>query len=555
MSAETLEWVTINDFKPGIAQVPGIHHALGTAVEDGTYGCIANESGALVPTPSVSRTITAEPPLDDPTNLMSRFWIAGFGCFGPLVRDDGGYTVGEERNNAELWFGFEWFRDDAGTPYRDREVHRYLRAYDTPIWEEIAADSIVDDTNANTQGLLPTLCTFGFTTANITDPTQSGLPIITFCFDRLTHYFPDFDTPGTNSIGTIPRPPDGDPQPFRHICHQGRVVVFPLNIWQHGGQNAVYVNAEGFYWMNVNDPETRSDITGSEMGYFDGRFQGEQPTGWRSPASLTANELFLLKGKGGAVVIRGDLDDPTVIRLPNVQDVGQAQCDGANSPIGFVYPTDAGGVWVWSGGDTSTHISRQMLPDFWKPTTDEDYFYPFSNCTLWREWVVTPNGWMLDTDRLGWWKYTDPDTPTFNWHDTDWTGRWLYATPIDFTIDDPTVCYEFDRRRPRNDFSWKSHPMMSTIGRQVQARELILSASGHGEVVVTVSTRDGQQSERQFRVDNDFPEAIRKDVSVSGSHLQIKIFSHGDEGEPAPTVYEVRMGLHARARIDRGSNG
>lgn len=552
MAAENLEWLTINDFRPGIAQVPGIHHALGTAVEDGTYGCIANDSGALVPMPGVSRIITAEPPDVDPEELTSRFWITGFSTLGPIIRDDFGFTIGEEQNDAELWFGFEWFESRDGNSYREKSVRRYLRAFDTPIWQEITSGSWIDDSNADTQGQLPWSCQFGYTTANPDDNTLTGMPVVIICFERLTSYFPDFDSPGTISLGTIPKPDVGLPQPIRMVCHQGRVVIFPYTVWQHGGQNAVVFNSEGFYWTKVNNPEARSDITGSDMGFNDGRFQSENPTGWQQVASLTANELFLMKGRGGAVMIRGDLDDPTVVALPNVQSSGRSLSEGTNSPIGYIYTVVGGGAWVWSGGDTSTNISRQMLPDFWAPTSDEDYYLAWSKCALWREWAIIPNGWLFDTDHMGWWKYATPEMPVFNFAEADWSGRWLYATPLDFTTQDPTVCYEFDRRQPRNEYSWKSHPVMAGANRQFQAREIILSGSGQGEVVVSVISRDGTTTSRQFRFDHDYPEAIQKDISIEGSHLQIQIFSHGDAGHPAPTVYEVRLGTQKRQRIDRG---
>jgi hypothetical protein len=290
------------------------------------------------------------------------------------------------------------------------------------------------------------------------------------------------------------------------------------------------------------------------MGFSAGRFQSENPPGWQNVTSLTANELFLMKAKGGATVIRGDLDDPTVVNLPNVLGCGEAECQGTPSQIGFVYPIEAGGVYTWQGGDTSEHISKQMNDDFWRPVFDTDYYTCPSNCTVFRELVIVPNGWMLDTDHGGWWKYATPEEPTFVWHDTDTTSRWFYATALTYIGDEPGPIWEFDRRRRRRDYSWKSHPLMTSIGREIEGRELILSASGTGTVKISLITRGGQMHTVSARFDNEYPDAVRLTTAVAGTHLQVQIESEGDEGQEAPMVHEVRIGVHARQRISRGTS-
>lgn len=554
MSRENLEWAVFNNFSHGIAQVPGTNHPLGTAVDDETYGCLSNTAGALVPGPALTREITYTPPSIPPDQMRTKFWITGLGVFGPITKANIGNTGGEEQSNAELWFGFQWFFNSSGKLKETKRISRYLRAYQSPVWEDITENTM--DGIPDPGGILtPRPCVFAFTTANPDDPTTIGIPIIAFVFNEIVGYFPDHETPDVSSVRDIPKPPLPFPQPWRVVAHQGRLAIFPLNVYHHGGQGALIPNGEGFYWTKINNPTELAPEWSTDpeewMGFYDGRFQSESPTGWRSVASLSANELLLFKGKGGAVVIRGDLDDPVVINLPNVTDTGFSRLHGTPSPIGYVYAADAAGVWVWSGSDSSQHISRQLDDMFWRPVSDEPYFSTESNMKNWREWVIAPNGWLLDTDGMGWWRYHDPDLPVLARHDTDWTSRWLYASPLDFSHENPVVAYEFDRRTPRRSFSWKSHPFAGGMQRQAQAREVILSSSGFGEVRVSVISRDGQMSTRTFRVENEFPDAIRKDISIAGSHLQLKIESVGDPGHPAPTVYEVRVGIQERMRLGR----
>src|SRR5690554_6862990 len=125
MSRENLEWAVFNNFKPGIAQVPGINHPLGTAVDDETYGCLSNSSGALVPGPALTRSITYTPPNVSTSNLRSRFWITGLGVFGPITKANAGNTGGEDQSNAELWFGFEWFFNSSGKLKETKRISRY----------------------------------------------------------------------------------------------------------------------------------------------------------------------------------------------------------------------------------------------------------------------------------------------------------------------------------------------------------------------------------------------------------------------------------------------
>lgn len=557
MAASDLEWVTINNFRPGIAHIPGTNLPIGTAVEDGTYGCIANGSGALAPAPAATRIWTAPELGFDPDSLVNDLYVCGFRTIAPVFRLSGNEQAqGPNRNVTEFWVGFQWFDRPETATFANKVVYRFRRFDDSPTWSEIKANTVELNANQLAQGLSPALCWFASTVTNEDDQTQVGLPIVAFNFQEMNYYWPSWSAQNQNVTGDIPAPtPDIGAPPVKMVAHQGRVALFPLSFYPHGDNQSVVVTGEAFYWTKVNKITEVAESAGSPMGFYDGRFQSEDPTGWSCIVSITANEFFLMKARGGATVIRGDLDDPTVINLPNVVGCGFAENQGTPSPVGLVYCTENGGVYTWQGGDTSEHISPNMEDSFWEPIVDPDgdFYRSPSNNSSWRSWVVIPNGWLFDTDHGGWWRYGDPDMPVFAWHDTDVSGRWLYAATPRFTPNDTSIIWEFDRRVLRNDYSWKSHPMFTSMDRQFEAREIVLSSVGHGEVKITVHTKDGQKKQVKFEVDNDYPESARLNLSVKGTHLQVQIESQGFEGHEAPVVHEVRMGVQPRERISRGT--
>jgi hypothetical protein len=392
--------------------------------------------------------------------------------------------------------------------------------------------------------------------------------------------FPDDLATSTNSTRYLPgsyEDPSGGGlvSPDFLVGHQGRVVIFPLTLSSFGTGGEVYVNNEAFYWTEVNDARTRDD---SLSGFFNIIAGYENPSGYGAFSSRTADTLLLVKGRGGGLFIRGDLNDYTVTSLPDMRSTGLSMNPGTSAPIGFVYPVDGGGVWRWSGGDTSEHLTPHMTADFWRPGAsypgpgqrsigpakgsdparpqfDMAYGQRFTSCAQWNEWVLFPDWWILDTDTNSWWRLEDISSVDSIHHwSVDWRGRNAYGTPSGFTQPSDPVLYELDAISLRDNYKWGSHPLSWTIDRTADARELILVAQGSGTVTVSVTSHEEPTgTTTQFQVDSWDTFAVRRaPLHTHGSHHQVFIESQSSNPSyHAPRVFEVRVGFNEQARIRR----
>lgn len=545
MSSPQLEWLSIKDFSPGIYDVVTPNNPLGAATVENTYQCLVAENGALIPGPR--RNTEALIDEDPGSSPDSPYFIGGLFVADPIF--DGTTPVGENQNNSEIFVGYEWFEGDD----RRRMVRRYKRHALTPSWE-----TLIDDT-VSVPGLYdadyrPARCCFQSSRSNSGATTDAGLPVVIICYDGILEGFPDDTAPGVTGTVSLPKPGSSFPQPNIVITHQNRVVIFPLTL-NGFGTGEVYATNEGIYWTAVNDY-----LTNAAADFSNVIFGAENPTGYQTGASLSANELLLIKSKGGAIMLRGDLDNVTSVNLPYVKGCGFSINWGVATKIGFAYCVDNGGMYVWNGGDTAEDISLQLGRNFWRPLDQivDNYYRTPTTCCRYGEYIVTPNNWLYDMDRGGWWRLDDPSQRQYYHLDSDWTGRWLYGSRHLWEDGDTAeVAHEFDNALGEITYSWQSHPLPNTMDREVEAREIIAVISGEGNITVTVTAEEGDTDSGYFEVINPFPKTFRAPIRVKGTNLQVRIEAEAFDatGSPgadgAPTVHEVRLGIDKRNRIER----
>lgn len=153
---------------------------------------------------------------------------------------------------------------------------------------------------------------------------------------------------------------------------------------------------------------------------------------------VTIDQLFLVKHYGGGALVSGDLDEPTVTRLPYIESTGGLICKGTHTPIGFVYGSD-NGIFTWQGGDASQKLSPQLDGFFWDHTNAsalEQYAGARGRMAYWNSLVFVPNNYVYDVETQAWWQLQrhtlDPVEPAtlvpFNCYDVDNDGV-LYAWP------------------------------------------------------------------------------------------------------------------------------
>lgn len=572
-SSENVKWFSINDFRPGIVENLSGQYPPGTADPSGTFRCGADAtSGTLIPLRG-QYTFTIQWEVDDidpglPGNIDSdEIRLIGLKAVGPIYETTN-LSTGVDQNNTEIFVAIEWWDT---TTSMNLEVWRFRRHYGTtPTWQQVW--SFTDTTQTYAATTRPRTFTFGIGRSNNADPNVSGPTAVWWVGDRHARFFPD-DT-NTDAVGTVALPGDSTSAvntptqivfPSAAVGHQGRVVIMPLTIVPFGSATNTFVHNESMYWTAFNDFRTHG-ITPERWG--DITVGAENPTGYGALASLSADELFLVKRGGGAVMIAGAVagvgpTSPTTRTLPYVRSTGLSYNTGTPCALGFVYPVDGDGVWMWQGGDFSQKISKQFNDgDFWRvPATnsqgaDVDYGWPATQCAAARSYVLLPNNWLFDTDLGTWWRVEDPDV----WAMHRWTAsereRHLYGTRSGLLNTADGLVREYDLTAAACHYSWKSQPMAHTIDKVIAIREIVVVASGVGEVTIQCgSGTEVAGATRTIAVNSTVPVAKSVSYDIRGSHIWFKVTSAGDDYataaapdyytgvEPAPKIHEIRYAV------------
>lgn len=557
------EWQVIKDFTPGIHQRLSSDYPPGTASPSGTYRCYAVEGGALAPLPAkLTRSITISPPASPASNQASEFRLIGLHLAGPLFYSSEA-TPGVDENHTEIFIGMEWWVSN--TLYT--QVARYRRHYLTnPAWEAVWNSSDAGTYSATTR---PRNVTFGTTRSNNDNPLQSGPIVIAWVVNGYARFFPD--DLDTSVVSTVAMPGDradaiNSPTqliiPINMVCHQGRVIITPLSL-QNFGTGAALTHNESLYWTAFNDLRTLDSTydagAGDVPAYFTVSVGPENPTGYGVMASLTANELLMIKARGGAVVIQGDVSgvgpsSPTARTLPYVRSTGLSLCNGTYGPVGYVYPVDGGGAWLWQGGDFSQNLTKHLEADFWRPTptdltgTANAWGHGNTQMDSAANWVFFPNNWMWDTDLGGFWRIDDPDDRVIHRWAVDYRNRYAYGTPSGFRDSDDPAVYEYALTVPCNTYSWQSQPLSTTIDKSVQLLDVAVVATGLGQIKVTASTLESPTGiDRMFySTSTSFPDVQRQSFGIRGTHLTFRIEAEADDLDGtagAPTIHEIRYSV------------
>jgi|GEM_PF-6538210 len=543
-------WNRIADFRSGIHTAVAPSRPSGYAQETNTYQCYASTAGSLIGTPRLVSTITRD--LDDGagTLLSEQYRITGLMANGPVYASSGN-TTGTNEVHTELIFATEWWMTDSGSILH-LDVARYTRNKTSPAWEDIWSRTYTAGTySAETR---PRVCWFVSQRSNPGAPLVSGNQVVGFVYSANARMFPDAASPTSTGTDKLPADAVSDPialvAPTAVVAHQGRFVIFPLYT-TGDGTNQVYISSECAYWTPVNNG---SIIDTNLTTYFNVLGGYENASGYGVFQSLTADELFLVKIRGGGLFVSGDLNSPTVRTLPYVRSTGLSFCNGTTTSLGHVYPVDGSGVWLWAGGDTSEHVTAHLRPDFWRPSTlTPTYAVPASqaaatwgwsntSAATWNELILWPANWMWDTDELGWWKILGPDQPDMSWWATDERGRYAWGAPMGWTTTSNPVAYEFSRDSSATYYSWQGHPLTATIDRETVVNELIVCGQGNGTVRITITCAEDRNNpsitEFTFNEGAGETQKLRRRADIAGTSLVYRIESFGSDHDDSLGSYD-----------------
>jgi hypothetical protein len=574
-NTDSLQWVVINDFRPGIhskmrkAATAGtaIPAPLGAAQVSGTFKCIALPSGGLTGLPKIGNTFSISLPDTDGNSKFGYFNINGFTSFGPI-----GPPASNPSGFVDDFFLVVEYIVNTSPFNRTATYYRI-----DPI---VGSDPFPVDTLKSITGI---------TQSQNTETYQAS----TFAITRMSNTGPNFTNPGNPEVVTNYSPPGfagnnhvwAFPDPAAPnttvavdlasgraggltnvgdiLGHQGRVVMLEYLTNSFGARSgdSIPTNEQ----VSFSDPANSYNTT-TTIGTQQEVFMQEYPNGYGAWGSISAGELFLIKHQGGACRVIGDLNaGVTVFRLPGVMPTGGVLNRAAATPSGLAYLSRYSGAYIWHGADTAEKISDQLEDNFFRYTPGPDSLnIPCYQMEWWNDWIVVSNGYLYDTKAGGWWRLDDPSTYTPHWYSRGYFGTDLYACPLRATNaagagSKTGFIRQYSTENTCAAYSWQGHPLPVTQDRRVDIRDLVLVAQGTGTVAVTLTAADGTTQTETFTVaSNSQPQRLRPATSTAagtttgtyaqGYNIVPKLVSTGTGGNPAPVVHSIAFGWRETTR-------
>jgi len=568
---ESLKWVEISDFTPGVitnsgmvaptntntARVPG--KIPGQAA--GAQGCIALPNGGLAPGPGL---LTTAPwgatlpiaPVHTPNGGANADITTFLGLAGPLSYYAAGspyaLTQGDELliGQAKVASGtLSWWLDSI-------QIHPATTAINNVITATPATQ------------VLPFCTTTGALTRAINSATLLGFPIWV-----LSHWFtgtgsPSEPLPGTFYNRTYPDPTAAglgfgtlnitSSWPAECLAHQNRMVFLKYSPFNYSNTDTYLSANETFYY--TDPPNDVTLIAG--VGEI---FVQEDPSGYGAWGSQSASELFLVKNYGGGVVISGDLNAPTVTRLPGVEPCYGLMSRAASTPIGLVYASNNRGLWLWNGGNASQKLSPQLDDNFFVVTggvaLPPTLRGPRVDIQRWGDWIIVSNDWLYDTNTNSWWQLYPGLYGAHTWYQSSSDGSNLYAA---LGVPQAACSVEmYSRTAPSTIYNWSSYPIRipaNDLNHNAIIREVVVRASGAGTIQVNLhgvgfSHITASPSTTLTFTSTVQPVEQRMAVGHSGGgpfiaqDITLDLFVASGTTSPAPIVYSVAIGYEESSAL------
>lgn len=542
---ENLEWFAIDDFSPGIVQrlnnfaLTGASPApIGAARLENTYRCVALPGGGIGPLPKrfydYSRTAIG--------NAAERT-ITGFHAAGPIYT--GALSTFTQHDETDPTVRMEEFLLGFGYESGGSHVEK-IEAFQ--VWSASPTAVLVlnNYTNATLTGVYGPTYFDDFRDANGT-PGAVGYKCVVMGWSRpwntssaeIALEYPDPAAAGTPFTGTAVA--------AGIVCtHQSRMTVAiragTVAPWGTGSAK----ETETIYFSDPMDPQSASGE------YIN--IGPENPSSIGVLASLSASDLLVIKHRGGAYLVQGDLAFPTVRHLPGVTSTGGTECVGAGTRLGFIYGINNGGVHVWSGADESTPLAPQLEDNFWIPSGSALLRRYKGRFTQWKDYILAPNNWLFDMATKGWWRLEDPDDEyEYGFFQPSPFNNVLFGARTIFSDADPVCISGWNPKEAASSYSWQSQTLPLARSRRITLREIQLIAQGVGTITVTLT---GSETTADKTVTFPLPAAaathpvlLRKMLAWEGEYLSIRVESAHSSTGAAPIVQSIRGGYHQDMRI------
>lgn len=461
-----LSFFDITDFSPGIYDnsviafgtpandVPGIFPAPpGAADATGTFGCMAEPNGGLGPGPARGGT-----PGQAGLSLADMTFV------GFTNVDITAMTGSFQTDDDELVFGVTF---DIGGGSQTTNFFSYVVGGG-------GSYNAIQGAVYNFVTGAKNFCCFPFTT--VMEDSGQIQPVVVLPLTAP-------DGPNSNLLvyPSLAAPTTFSTDQVASTCgtafgHQGRIVAIqPNNGYGWPVAPSIFPN-EGFSY--TDPPQTETWPHQFET------FGPENPFGYGAFTSVSAGELFAIKCRNGAVIIQGDLNNPTVTSLPGVRSTGVLYGRSDTDANGSYYCSDKQGAWVWNGGNAAMKISAQLDDNFFRVSnaiTDTSYYGYY--CQRWGDWMLFSNNWIFNSTTGAWWRLSDPTLgedggDSFYWYVPGFDARYMFCARQNCTNTSTKFLFEYDRTIPGSSFSWQSLPIRLPVeDRTSTGRELVIRAS------------------------------------------------------------------------------
>lgn len=590
------EYIEISDFTPGLqsdylsyATTSGPSNQDGYCQVNESYGCYGGKFGGLHPAPRLVATrtqalfdsVTARYPTSGEkraqivaTYLMSPVWPST----GTAVAQGDTLAIDYSGEPDQMFVAYNWYYSDTaavGTWNRKYRLESYREFRSTP--DQITIQTLANSATGLQVAFPVSQRRYGFgsidgTRSNLTSATVPGPAHIVYSMADWTLNKVNGAWPGPSTLRSNTASSSlttGTQYNQAVVSHQGRVIFIENQNNANWGAGVSNVLGQPFGSVGVvpagesigySDPNA---FIATNVAFNMSLFVEENPTGFGTWQSMNANELFLVKNRGGGVVVRGDVARPTVVRLPGLPSVYDATNKGALTDKGYVYGT-RNGVYRWNGADTADDLAPQMGgPNggwFWKTDDDEtDLLWPgalHGTFTYAPPMVVAPNNFMFNTETNSWWRIHP--TPTQNastgkifahWQ-TSTSGR-FYGVPAYISDTQTTVWSRFDPNLGAQKYVWRSQPLARTRNRTLNMREINLVAQGSGTVQVDVIGVGGVLASHTFTIaDANRPVIQFSPIKVQAQDVELRITSDSNNVSiNAPVVHRIAIGYNTAMSV------
>lgn len=281
---------------------------------------------------------------------------------------------------------------------------------------------------------------------------------------------------------------------------------------------------------------------------------------------VAADQLLIVKGKDGGVVLSGALGSPTIRRMPYVESTHGVVCRGAMTPLGLVYGSKTG-IYAWSGGDTAVKLSTQIDGFFWNHASAADDIYSGNRGRMawWNRFVAVPNNYLFNADLGSWWRLSGVSGTAYNVYCEDGQGRML-AFPYKLSSSQNVLYHIYDQAILAKSYSWQSQPLLETRGRKTTFQEVRMVVTHKGSsaasIIVTLSGYDSTgaavtPATITFSVPSNtasVPQLLYKDITPNfqAEYVQVRIQADSNNSaDPAPKVHSIKFGTRDSARTPR----